>query len=383
MDILANFAPESLAVIIWKDFLARAKAGNFAYLPAWLTACVYGEVYRHEPVFFASNTVAFLLMAAYRSSYIKQAEVVRVEKVNATKKVISTIILVNALHWSLTATYLLNSPVEYSIEFNYFVIMLLATFASGGSCNYNPYGKLGVLFSLCIITIPLIFEFIKNPGGGFAYFVIFCILLSIVSQVGNSVQNCNLAAANHFKLLGMYAKTMEELTKLDFLTKLKSHYQFLIDFEVTWHDCVNHKHPIALLSIQLDDLNALSDKHGHHCRDACLAKFAEDLKPRFPAPKLLARYGSEEFILALPNCDLVSAENTAKSILATVREIDFVYNDTQIPLTCSIGVVATHPDLTSNPEAFIQSADKQLQTAKVNGKNCSNAEYVSFDSESH
>lgn len=383
MDTLSNFAPESLAVIIWKDFLARAKAGSYAYLPAWLTACIYGEVYRNEPVFFVSNTAIILLITAYRASYIKQAEAVKVEKITSTKKAVSAIILVNALHWSLTIAYLLNSPVEYSVEFNYFLIMLIATIASGGASNYNPFGMLGVLFSLCIITVPLLIEYIKDPSSAFAYIVIAFILLTIASQVSNTAQNCNVAAANHFKLLRMYAKTMEELSKLDFLTKLKSRYQFLIDFEITWHHCINHKRPLALLSIQLDDLNALSDKHGLHCRDACLAKFAENLKPQFSTPNVLARYGGEEFMLALPNCDLVSAESTAESILTTVREMHFVYNDTPIPLTCSIGIVATLPDLTSNPEIFIQSVDKQLQVAKASGKNCSHAEYVSFDSESH
>lgn len=376
MDILSKFAPESLVVIIWKEFLARASAGNYAYLPAWIAVCIYGKVYQQAPVFCIINTIAFVLIAAYRASFIKHAHAVEVEKIKATQKVVSFMILFSALHWSLTVTYLLNSHVEYALEFKYFLITLLATFASGGASTYNAFGKLGIWFSLCTISIPFLVEFIKDPSNGFFYVVIAFVFLAIASKISSAVQNYAIATNNHFKLLGMYAKTMEELSKLDFLTKLKSRYQFLIDFEVAWHDAIKQKTPIALLYMHLDNLNTLNEQYGHQCRDACLVAFAELLQKKFKAPSVIARYGSEEIMLATPHQDINAAHNTAEEILKAVRSLPFEYQGAQIPLTCSIGVVNTHPEIISDPEFFIKSADTQLLLAKNSGKDCFKSDYI-------
>ena len=369
MDILSKFAPESLTVIIWQDFLARVQAGTYAYIPAWIVVCLYADVYHAEPVFFAVNSLLVLCIAVGRAHFIDYAKQIQIKQISRTKKIVWSIVLMSALHWGLTTTYLLNSSANDQAELKYFLITLLATFASGGASNYNAFGKLGALFSLSIITIPFTVELIKDPENMFAYVVIAFLFLGITNQVSNTTQSYTLAASNHFKLLGMYAKTMEELSKVDFLTKLKSRYQFLIEFEVIWHDSINKNHPIALLYINIDQLHALNDTHGHHCRDACLEAFAKRLKPQFNAPDILSRYGSEEFMLALPNKDLASAEQVAQNIVDGVREMSFVYNDTSIPLTCSIGLVTTNPALVSDPEHFIMAADTQLLLAKDHGKN--------------
>lgn len=376
MDILSKFAPESLVQIIWKDFLARADAGTYAYLPAWITVCIYGDVYQQAPLFCSINTVIFLLIAVYRSSMVKTAYEIHAEKINARQKTISLIILFSALHWSLSLTYLMNSPVTYGLEFKYFLITLLATFASGGASIYNGWGKLGIYFSLITVSIPFTLELIKDPSNGLFYIVIVFICLGIGSQINTTTHNFIIGLNNHFKLLGMYAKTMEQLSTLDFLTKLKSRYQFLIDFEIAWHDSIKQKSPISLLYLHIDNLNALNEQYGHQCRDACLTAFAKLLLDRFQEPSVLARYGSEEIILATPHQDISAAEETATNILHAVRALTFEYNGDQIPLTCSIGIVSTHPEVLSDPEFFIKSADTQLLLAKNSGKDCYASNYI-------
>ena len=87
---------------------------------------------------------------------------------------------------------------------------------------------------------------------------------------------------------------------------------------------------------------------------------------------IFGRYGGEEFVLGLLDCDAGNARQRAEGFREAMEmaTID-MGGDGNVPirLTISIGV-ATLDDETSDIDAFINNADQAVYAAKRAGRNC-------------
>jgi len=82
----------------------------------------------------------------------------------------------------------------------------------------------------------------------------------------------------------------------------------------------------------------------------------------------LARYGGEEFAIILPEITHASAMVMGEKIRSLVEQQEFVFEDTQIPTTISIGVATLNEEINEGIE-LIKLADKNLYKAKKSGRN--------------
>jgi diguanylate cyclase (GGDEF)-like protein len=115
--------------------------------------------------------------------------------------------------------------------------------------------------------------------------------------------------------------------------------------------------PFAISILDLDHFKAYNDRHGHAAGDALLADTARAWQQELRPGDLLARLGGEEFALALPNCDL----GTAQAIIERLRR--------RVPhaQTCSAGLACYQPEDTA--EMLLRRADHALYAAKQTGRN--------------
>jgi diguanylate cyclase (GGDEF)-like protein len=79
---------------------------------------------------------------------------------------------------------------------------------------------------------------------------------------------------------------------------------------------------------------------------------------------MLARWGGEEFLLIMPNTDLVQAE----AALVRLRGIGFGLNPNQAPVTASIGIAERVADQASEWKSLVEMADQRMYRAKQNGR---------------
>jgi len=100
-----------------------------------------------------------------------------------------------------------------------------------------------------------------------------------------------------------------------------------------------------------------------------LRETAARLKSSTRAYDQVGRYGGEEFLVVLPNCDLEQATNQAERMRQRLQETTINADaGTDILVTASFGV--TISDLSDrNPDFFIRVADEALYRAKASGRN--------------
>ncbi len=126
----------------------------------------------------------------------------------------------------------------------------------------------------------------------------------------------------------------------------------------------------AVLMIDLDKFKAINDRWGHDAGDAVLREFSRRLQENIRGVDLVARFGGEEFFVAMPDIDHEQAAAAAERIRGAVEGRPFEVTGTKdgLRVTVSIGVaIGTAED--GDPETIIRRADLALFRSKNAGRN--------------
>lgn len=124
----------------------------------------------------------------------------------------------------------------------------------------------------------------------------------------------------------------------------------------------------AVIMMDIDHFKSINDLHGHHAGDKALSHVGALLRKAVRISDYCFRYGGEEFLVLLPECDAEGARSIAEKVRKAVEsEAISVENNRHINLTASLGVseFIGHPDYMET----IKSADAALYAAKHNGRN--------------
>lgn len=121
----------------------------------------------------------------------------------------------------------------------------------------------------------------------------------------------------------------------------------------------------SLVYFDIDNFKRINDTFGHASGDAVLNKVARLSTSVMRPEDHLARWGGEEFVVLLPDCDLHEATLIAERIRQAVAGHAFQFSDQRV--TVSLGV-AERSSLESLDEVLFR-ADTALYAAKSRGKN--------------
>lgn len=126
--------------------------------------------------------------------------------------------------------------------------------------------------------------------------------------------------------------------------------------------------PLSMLIIDIDHFKQINDKYGHQAGDQVLAQVAQTLEANIRASDLAFRHGGEEFLVLLPDTQLVGAQVTGDKVRAAISKMAFIYNGAQVPVTISVG--ATTMQDGDNLLSLTLKADTAMYEAKQAGRNC-------------
>jgi diguanylate cyclase (GGDEF)-like protein len=166
-----------------------------------------------------------------------------------------------------------------------------------------------------------------------------------------------------------YHEEIYRLTTVDGLTQVFNKRYFLETLEREMGRAHRYRRDLSLIMFDIDYFKHVNDTYGHLAGDYVLKHLAMVLKPRIRREDILARYGGEEFAIVLPEIDNSSALQFADKIRRIVEATPFRFENTDIPITISIGVSTLIPEI-ADPETFIKTADEHLYRAKSAGRNC-------------
>ena len=124
----------------------------------------------------------------------------------------------------------------------------------------------------------------------------------------------------------------------------------------------------ALIYMDLDDFKLINDKYGHTAGDHYLIAFCREIEHCIRQHDTFARFGGDEFVVLLDNCDLDNAKEIASKILERIQSLSVEFNGHELSTYCSIGLLEF--SVTSdNIKDIIPQADAHCYAAKRQGKN--------------
>jgi len=164
------------------------------------------------------------------------------------------------------------------------------------------------------------------------------------------------------------AQVLRERADYDGLTGLLTRRGFDETLEMRLADARRYNQPLALGLIDLDDLKAINDCHGHLVGDRVLRALGSVLGNHFRSGDLRARVGGDEFVVALAGESPASAIVVLNRALEEFCGVEFDSGSgVQFGASFTAGVAAAPEDGTSR-EALLRAADRRLYSAKRTGK---------------
>ena len=125
----------------------------------------------------------------------------------------------------------------------------------------------------------------------------------------------------------------------------------------------------SVVMIDLDHFKRINDTYGHDGGDLVLQSASRVLLQRVRASDVACRYGGEELVLMLPDCDAEEAAKCAEAIRLTLTGIVIQHQGATISgISASFGVAEWRGDGGQEADP-LQAADRALYAAKKNGRN--------------
>jgi len=176
---------------------------------------------------------------------------------------------------------------------------------------------------------------------------------------------------NQKKELKVLNNQLQNASLTDELTQLKNRRHFNDNFKNDFKLALREKMYLHFAIIDIDFFKNINDTYGHLAGDFCLKELGnllqENLKRNIDN---ISRYGGEEFVFYYFSKSEEDFVIILEKLRRKVENNDFIYNNTNIKFTISIGAISKIPKTDySSPEEYIKKADESLYISKDTGRN--------------
>lgn len=155
------------------------------------------------------------------------------------------------------------------------------------------------------------------------------------------------------------------LVVYDSLTRIFTRRYFDAWFDSEFARVRRYQRPLCLLVFDIDKFKDVNDVHGHAAGDYVLVQTAQLIKTMTRTSDTLARYGGDEFVLALTETPTDRAPLVADRIRAAVENHVYEFSGASLRATISVGVSGYRNETDLTPKRMLQEADMALYEAKV------------------
>lgn len=124
---------------------------------------------------------------------------------------------------------------------------------------------------------------------------------------------------------------------------------------------------LAILLIDLDHFKSINDRFGHAAGDIAIVASCTRMQDCLRSHDYVGRYGGEEFLIIVTDCDQAAAVHIAERIRTRICEHPISLNANPLYVTATIGLTMSRPE--DVPESLLRRADLALYEGKESGRN--------------
>lgn len=169
--------------------------------------------------------------------------------------------------------------------------------------------------------------------------------------------------------LKLSAERFESASKTDALTGILNRSGFFYALEDLLEEMQADGSSGAVMLLDLDGFKAVNDECGHSAGDAALREVAALLKHCVRAGDTVARYGGDEFVVAMAGgMTSEGIERVAQNLIDTISAMRF-QEKPELRIGASIGVCMLPDPRFTIEEQILDEADRLMYQAKRAGKN--------------
>lgn len=184
----------------------------------------------------------------------------------------------------------------------------------------------------------------------------FDVMQAVANQLGVALENVRLYAEQ------------QQLAMTDGLTGLfnRRHFMALAQREFLRAHRLNS--PFAVLMLDLDDLKWLNDAFGHSSGDEALQRVAQFLAKNVRAIDVVARYGGDEFVVLLPDCEPLAARQIAARLQKESRGLHLELAKRTVEMSFSLGIAVSTLMADETLDTLLGRADTEMYQMKKKHK---------------
>ena len=164
------------------------------------------------------------------------------------------------------------------------------------------------------------------------------------------------------------SRKLEEMANTDSLTGLHNRRQIMKLAELEFQRARRFKHPLTVLTMDLDDLKELNDDLGHQVGDQALQMVADLSKKLIRKEDCMGRIGGDEFLILLVEASRAHGLVVAERICQSISEFSITNGNKPVSTSISIGIASSNGNSTDLAD-LLNQADAALRKAKKAGKN--------------
>ncbi|HKM86844.1 MAG TPA: diguanylate cyclase [Terriglobales bacterium] len=164
-------------------------------------------------------------------------------------------------------------------------------------------------------------------------------------------------------------ESMRHAATHDSLTGLMNRGEILALLERELERARRERNPVGVILGDIDHFKTVNDTLGHLFGDEALREIGRRLRAQLRVYDGVGRYGGEEFLMILPNCDLANALQRANELREIIAGAPVVCSGKERLVTMSMGVAVSAREGKNEVESLLNQADAGLYAAKEKGRN--------------
>ena len=205
----------------------------------------------------------------------------------------------------------------------------------------------------------------KNGPGGLQWFEVRMVALPSMFEGQRAVIALLINTTERKKL----QQKLRDFSYKDPLTMVGNRRYFFEKLDEHIDIYAKDKTPCSVAIIDVDNFKLINDTYGHYVGDQVLKKVSELITCELKENDFIARFGGDEFILAVVgylNSDMVIT--WANKVRTIIEKHPFTIGDITLSITISMGITDMFI-MDGETTSIVSRADKALYEAKHQGRN--------------